>query len=77
MPCLKYQMHGTARQQRHLSFLSSFTTDIEHIIGKDNVVPDCLSRAAISNASMEIDYVRSPSSQRRNKGTVVPLQTFN
>ena len=46
----------TTQQQQQLSFISSFTTDIEHISGKDNVVADCLSRAAISNVSMGIDY---------------------
>ena len=30
----------SARQQRHLSYISEFTTDIQHIAGKDNVVAD-------------------------------------
>ncbi|XP_069752091.1 uncharacterized protein [Narcine bancroftii] len=34
-------------QQRHLSFMSEFTTDIRHKAGKDNVVADALSRPAI------------------------------
>ena len=33
---------GSARQQRHLAFVSEFTTDIQHITGKDNVVADAL-----------------------------------
>ena len=53
----------TARQQRHLSFISSFTTAIEHISGKDNVVSDCLLRAAISNVSMGIDYTAMAAAQ--------------
>lgn len=32
------------RQHRHLDFISQFTTDIQHIAGKDNVVADTLSR---------------------------------
>ena len=33
------------RQQRHLCFLSEFTTDIRYVPGPDNVVADALSRA--------------------------------
>ena len=35
----------SARQQRHLSAISEFTTDIQHISGKDNLVADALSRS--------------------------------
>jgi len=34
----------TPRQQRHLAYVSEFSTDIRHIAGVDNVVADCLSR---------------------------------
>ncbi|KAK3778131.1 hypothetical protein RRG08_052278 [Elysia crispata] len=46
----------TARQQRHLAFISEFSTDIRHVSGKSNVVADCLSRAALGNVSLGIDY---------------------
>ena len=36
------------RQQRHLAYISEFTTDIHHIQGKDNHVADALSRAIIN-----------------------------
>ena len=42
---------------------SSFATDIEHISGKDNVVANCLSRAAIRNVSMGIYYAVMASAQ--------------
>lgn len=32
------------RQFRHLDFISQFTTDLQHISGKDNIVADALSR---------------------------------
>lgn len=32
------------RQARHVTFLSKFVHDIEHVSGKSNVVPDVLSR---------------------------------
>ena len=38
----------TARQQRHLSFIAEFTSDIRHLPGKQNVVADVLSRPAAS-----------------------------
>ena len=53
----------TARQQRQLSLISSFTTDIEHISDKDNVVADCLSRATFGNVSMGIYYTTMAAAQ--------------
>ena len=34
----------SARQQRHLAFVSEFTTDLRHTPGSENVVADALSR---------------------------------
>ncbi len=34
----------SARQQRHLAFVSEFTTDLRHTPGSENVVSDALSR---------------------------------
>jgi hypothetical protein len=34
----------SARQQRHLAYISEFTTDIRHTPGSENVVADALSR---------------------------------
>ena len=44
----------SARQQRHLSFISEFTTDLVYLPGKDNVVADCLSRSPINIVSSEV-----------------------
>ena len=50
----------SARQQRHLSAISEFSTDIRHISGMRTVVADCLSRAVteseINAVSLGIDY---------------------
>merc|ERR1712024_325162 len=43
------------RQTRHLSFVSEFTSDIQHISGKQNVVADALSRVS-SPFAPAIDY---------------------
>ena len=34
----------SARQQRHLSYVAEYMSDIRHVPGKENVVADCLSR---------------------------------
>ena len=34
----------SARQQRHLSYVSKFTQDIRHVSGVDNAAADALSR---------------------------------
>jgi len=36
------------RQVRQISFLSQFLHDIEHVHGKENLVPDALSRLEIA-----------------------------
>ena len=44
------------RQQRQLSYISEFTTDLQHLHGRDNVVSDALSRAKIDSVQLGIDY---------------------
>ena len=44
------------RQQSQLSYISEFTTDIQHIQGKDNPVADSLSRATLDSVQLGIDY---------------------
>ena len=47
----------SSRQQRHLSAISEFTTDIRHVSGKNNTVADCLCRATTANTvSLGIGY---------------------
>ena len=46
----------SARQQRQLSFISEFTTDIQHVAGKHNPVADCLSRAITGAVHFGVDY---------------------
>ncbi len=44
------------RQQRHLAYIFEFTTDIQHIHGKDNPVADALSRVSIAEVHLGVDY---------------------
>jgi len=66
---LSFAMHKaaepwTARQQRHISYVSEFTTDIRHVAGKENVVADCLSRPPeplSSHRSTHVASIKAPS----------------
>ena len=65
---LTFSMAKTAepwsgRQQRQLSTISEFTTDIQHLSGKDNFVADCLSRAVVGSVHLGLDYGAMASDQ--------------
>lgn len=49
----------SARQQRHLSAISEFTTDVRHVAGKRNCVADTLSRAEVNvvHFPLDMDYI--------------------
>ncbi len=46
----------TKRQQESLAEISSYTTDIQHVSGKNNVVADALSRSLLAAIRQDIDY---------------------
>ena len=54
------------RQQRHLAFISEFTTQIRHIDGKDNCVADALSRSSVNalRAEIRVDFSALAAAQR-------------
>jgi cleavage and polyadenylation specificity factor subunit 1 len=56
----------SARQQRHLSYVAEFTSDIRHVPGKENCVADALSRpaAAVAPASVRVDFKMLAAEQR-------------
>ena len=56
----------SGRQQRHLSYISEFTTDIRHVRGKDNSVADTLSRATIAYVQLGIDYGALAAAQQQD-----------
>ncbi|KAJ8395403.1 hypothetical protein AAFF_G00033880 [Aldrovandia affinis] len=53
----------SAHQQRHLAYISEFTTGVQHIAGKSNIVADCLSRAVVNAVHLGIDYTHMASDQ--------------
>lgn len=54
---------ASPRQARQLDFIAQFSTDIRHVPGIENVVPDMLSRIETIEAS-KIDYKRLAESQK-------------
>ena len=58
----------SAHQQRHLSYISEFTTDIQHVHGKDNSVADALSRttATVVDVHLGIDYLAMAEVQKQD-----------
>ena len=57
------------RQQRHLAYISEFTTDVRHIAGKDNSVADALSRTPVHTVSAQvgIDYTAMANVQQNDE----------
>jgi len=68
------------RQQRQLSFLSEFLSDLVHISGKDNVVADTLSRCdinAITETSTPVDLPGIAKEQAKEPESYSKFQPFN
>ena len=56
----------TPRQERHLSFISEFTTDIRHVKGDENPVADHLSRPIMAALLPAVDLELMAHSQARD-----------
>ena len=54
------------RQQRQLSYISKFTTDIRHLQGKDTFVEDTFSRATIDHVQLGINYADMAGAQQQD-----------
>ena len=63
---LKSQTDRSPRQTRHLSFIAEFTTDIQRIKGKFNVIADALSRisAVVSSYTDDVDFTHWPKNKQ-------------
>jgi len=48
-------LHSSPRQARHLEYISQFTTDIQHIEGKSNIVADALSRVETVQQAIDLE----------------------
>ena len=56
----------SSRRQRQLSYISEFTTDIQHVQGKDNSVANTLSRATVADVQLGIDYGAMATAQQQD-----------
>ncbi|KMQ86204.1 pol polyprotein [Lasius niger] len=50
-------LRSSPRQARHLEYIGQFTTDIQHITGKENVVADALSRIEAIQKTVSIEDI--------------------
>lgn len=57
---------ATPKQVRHLSFISEYTTDIQHISGRDNIVADSLSRIEAMFNADQINFEQLALSQQND-----------
>ena len=57
MSAFQSQAERSSRQTRHLSYIAEFTTDIQYITGKFNVVADAFSRFNINSNSESEEHV--------------------
>lgn len=60
------QDKASPRQARHLDFIGQFTTNIQHVSGKDNVIADFLSRIEVDAVNTAIDYNQIARSQQND-----------
>ncbi|ROT73330.1 putative choline/ethanolamine kinase [Penaeus vannamei] len=77
---LTFALHSRTRRQspreeRHLYYISQFTTDIRYIRGVDNEAADALSRVTISAATLTDDAVdyHLVSREQRQAASMTPL----
>ena len=64
---LSAAVEKSPRQQRHLSFIAEFCTDIRHVAGMDNVVADSLSRIAAVSIDAKFNYTELAEAQNQNE----------
>lgn len=53
----KDPLQSSPRQTRHLEYIGQFTTDIQHIEGKNNTVADALSRVEAIHTTVELETI--------------------
>ncbi|KAJ8387755.1 hypothetical protein AAFF_G00150560 [Aldrovandia affinis] len=74
--CPKWQNRGPPASSGSSLFISEFTTDIQHVAGKSNLVADCLSRAVVGAVQLGLDYSHMATDQASDP-TVQTLKTMD
>lgn len=62
------------RELRHLEYISQFTTDIRHVKGIENIVPDTLTRVSFIVPEVSINYEELASKQEDSEFRQLCLQ---
>ena len=57
------------RQARHLEYISQYSTDIRYVAGSDNAIADALSRAAIEEVRLGVDFSKMAELQKQDPDT--------
>ena len=60
---LTFAMAKVSEPWSVMSYISEFTTDLQHVAGKDNQVADCLSQAVVGAVHLGLDYNRIAADQ--------------
>lgn len=71
----KLNANASPRQQRHLEYISQFTTDIRFVKGEDNVVADAMSRISTISLPTPFDYDEMARVQEDDQELKQMLQT--
>lgn len=58
---------ASPRQIRHLDYVGQFTTNIEYVVGKDNITADFLSRIETIDFLSTLDYSKLQTQQENDK----------
>ena len=75
---VKNSMECSPRQTRHLQFISEFTTDIQFIAGRENIVADAMSRIAAMSAALSYAQVaRAQETDREIQEYRLPGSSLN
>ena len=56
----------SSRQQRHLATIAELITDVRHKEGKENIIPDALSRAPVDSIELAISWEELAKAQKED-----------
>jgi hypothetical protein len=62
-------------QQRQLAAIAEYKVDLRHVAGKDNIVDDALSQAAVSAVKVGVDFHELGAAQQADQDELLACQT--
>ena len=67
----------SARQARHLEYISQYTTIIRHVAGAENAVADTLSQTVVSEVRNGVDFTAMADQQQEDPETEAYRTSIN